>query len=121
MSPACMGDSIKRDVSARQLLPIAKEWPKESSRTEQSQLLQFEALDMTLGAGLGTQNLVAAVATRHASAVKDKSCRSSDVVGPGDLGRQGTKRAQIDEVRAKGCRSRESNTGLVHGKHEFYH
>ena len=21
----------------------------------------------------------------------------------------------------KGCRSRESNTGLVHGKHEFYH
>jgi hypothetical protein len=22
---------------------------------------------------------------------------------------------------AKGCRSRESNTGLVHGKHEFYH
>jgi hypothetical protein len=40
-----------------------------------------------------------------------------------NLGRQGTKDAHTDVVacQAKGCRSRESNTGLVHGKHEFYH
>jgi hypothetical protein len=28
---------------------------------------------------------------------------------------------QKDIRRQNECRSRESNTGLVHGKHEFYH
>ena len=31
------------------------------------------------------------------------------------------KMKRMEAHEQKRCRSRESNTGLVHGKHEFYH